>query len=470
MVTFSPEALALFGVVGVHLVPKLLQRVRIPPPVTALGLGALANMLVPTLAHDATLGLLSTIGIAALFLFAGLEIDPEVLGARPALLVSGLVAHALAITAATLFGTFGLHLDLAPAMLLALGVATPSAGFIMDGLAGLKATPVERHGIRDTALVAELLALVIFFTVTQSESPFRFAISVFSLAILVALVPLVLRLLVRFVVPYAPNSEFPLLVLTAIIGAYATRKLDLYYLLGAFVVGMVARRLRIEAPTLASDKNLSAIELFAGFFAPFYFARAGMELDRATLSFAAIGLAAVLLVFAVPARIGIVGVSRHLSTGEPLRRSLRISAGMTPTFVFSLVMASVIADRHPQAAWVQGALYLFAVGTAFIPGAYLGRDPQTSEPESEPEPKAKSKPDPKPAEGEPAPEPEPKPVEAEPNATEPAVALVIVQTEVTAPPPEPAATTSDPLPPDAPHSLTPDSTDQALTERKPSEC
>lgn len=371
MVPRTPELLALFGIVGVHLVPKLLQRLKIPAPVTALVLGALVARFVPGLSHDPTLALLSTIGIAALFLFAGLEVDAEVLGEKPALLLSGLCAHAIAIAAATSFAVFGLNLETAPAMILALGIVTPSGGFILDGLAGLGATPVERHAIRDTALLAEILSLVLFFFVTQSTSVGQIAAGIAGLTILLVLVPVVLRFLVRVVVPHAPNSEFPLLVLVAIVGAYATRRLNLYYLIGAFVVGIVARRLRKEAPELASDRNLSAIELFAAFFAPFYFARAGMEFDASGLGLRGVGLGAVLLVFGVPMRVALVSVARHLATGEPMRRALRVSTAIVPTFVFSLVMGAVIADRYPAAAWTQGGLLVFAVGNAFFPGLVL---------------------------------------------------------------------------------------------------
>lgn len=379
----SPELLAIVGVALVHLLPKLLQRARIPAPVSALLLGVGVAAAMPELAEDPTVSLLSTMGIAALFLFAGLEVDAEDLGRAPALLVGGLFAQTFALGLATCFGVFGLHLDVAPAMILGLGIVTPSGGFILDGLHSLGGEPAEKPKVRDAALVAELLALVVFFGVTQSTS---LGAMVGSLAVMVAmllLLPVLLRGFARRILPFAPNSEFPMLVLTAVVCAYTTRKLGVYYLVGAFVVGVVARRLKDEVPALASEKNLTAIELFAAFFAPFYFTRAGMLFDPGNVGWKAIGLGVVLLVFATPARIALVAVVRHLATGAPLRAELRIATAIVPTFVFSLVMASVLEQHASAPDFVQGGLLVYAVLNAFVPTAVFSRLPA---PEPTPEP------------------------------------------------------------------------------------
>src|SRR5690349_5060074 len=57
-------------------VPRFLQRYRLPSAVTSLLLGLAAGWL-GLLAHDGTVELLSTFGIVALFLFAGLDVDLE---------------------------------------------------------------------------------------------------------------------------------------------------------------------------------------------------------------------------------------------------------------------------------------------------------------------------------------------------------------------------------------------------------
>lgn len=68
--------LAYIGLIfGLMVVPRVMQRFRIPAPLTSFGLGMLAAVLIAGGADNSTLSLLATIGISSLFLFAGLEID-----------------------------------------------------------------------------------------------------------------------------------------------------------------------------------------------------------------------------------------------------------------------------------------------------------------------------------------------------------------------------------------------------------
>ncbi len=67
--TFVALLFALF------VVPRVLQRVRLPAAITSLALGALAGIGFGLFQADATLKLLSTFGIVSLFLFAGLDVD-----------------------------------------------------------------------------------------------------------------------------------------------------------------------------------------------------------------------------------------------------------------------------------------------------------------------------------------------------------------------------------------------------------
>ena len=60
---------------ALFVVPRVLQRWRIPSAVTAFLLGTGAGLGLGLFQGDPTVGLLSTLGIVALFLFAGLEVD-----------------------------------------------------------------------------------------------------------------------------------------------------------------------------------------------------------------------------------------------------------------------------------------------------------------------------------------------------------------------------------------------------------
>lgn len=75
--SLSPEVLYILVVVGLFLVPRVLQRFHLPSAITSVGLGAALGMGLHAFEGDTTVPLLATLGIVSLFLFAGLEVDFE---------------------------------------------------------------------------------------------------------------------------------------------------------------------------------------------------------------------------------------------------------------------------------------------------------------------------------------------------------------------------------------------------------
>ena len=70
----TPEIGYILLVFGLFVVPKYLQRFRLPSAVTSLVLGAALGLTWPDIAGDTTVQLFATLGIVALFLFAVLEV------------------------------------------------------------------------------------------------------------------------------------------------------------------------------------------------------------------------------------------------------------------------------------------------------------------------------------------------------------------------------------------------------------
>ncbi|OYV72901.1 MAG: hypothetical protein B7Z74_04760, partial [Deltaproteobacteria bacterium 21-66-5] len=60
---------------ALFVVPRVLQRFRLPSAVTSVALGALAGLGLGLFESDPTVRLLATLGIVALFLFAGLDVE-----------------------------------------------------------------------------------------------------------------------------------------------------------------------------------------------------------------------------------------------------------------------------------------------------------------------------------------------------------------------------------------------------------
>ncbi|CTP89935.1 cation:proton antiporter [Xanthomonas graminis] len=363
----SDELIYLLLIFALLVIPRALQRFKLPAPLTCLLFGIVAMLAMGERAHDTVIVLLATLGISSLFLFAGLEVDPKALhrGMWPLLL------HLL-VRGGTLLGVGWLAwryaaLPWQAAGLLALALLTPSTGFIIDSLGRLGLSEEERFWVTSKAIAGELLAMAALFVILQAGDPWRMGLS--SLALLAMLVglPLLFVALGRWVAPQAPGSEFSLLVMVGLIAAYITYSLGVYYLVGAFIAGLVARLLRQRMPLLASDENLQAVRLFASFFVPFYFFNAGTKVPSGALSLRALGLGLALTACVLPLRIGIVWLQRRLLFGEDARSSLRVSLALAPTLIFTLVLAGILRERFAIADTLFGALLLYAALSTLLP-------------------------------------------------------------------------------------------------------
>ncbi|MCB1625613.1 MAG: cation:proton antiporter, partial [Pseudomonadales bacterium] len=310
---------------GLFLIPRVLQRWSIPSAVTAFALGAGAGLGLGLFQGDSTVTLLSTLGIVALFLFAGLEVDIRELRRGAGVLVQHVAIRLAMVAAVTWAVQRGLQLDLRPAVLVALALVTPSTGFILDSLDALGSTDQERFWIRSKAIAVEMIALGILFVDLRSASWQELAVSSGALIALVAFLPFAFSIFAKRIMPYAPKSDFPFLVILAVAAAFVTKNLGVYYLVGAFVVGIVAHRFRERIPSIRDHSMLKAVGALSSLFVPFYFFHAGLELRRDDFSLDALMLGLIFLVAALPFRLLVVGLHRRFVLKEPLRAGLRVS-------------------------------------------------------------------------------------------------------------------------------------------------
>ena len=369
--SLSPEVLYILVVVGLFLVPRVLQRFHLPSAITSVGLGAALGMGLHAFEGDTTVPLLATLGIVSLFLFAGLEVDFEELrrGKKVVLQHLGLQTLLLlggALVLGVLFGLEG-----RPALLLSLAIFTPSTGFILDSLEGFRLSPEQRFWVKSKAIASEFVALAVLFVVVQSAHAKALVASTVALVAMIAGLPPVFRAFARRVLPYAPKSEFTFLVIVALLCAYATRRLGVYYLVGAFVVGVTAVRMRRTLPELASEKVLGAVELFASFFIPFYFFKAGLHLRSGDFTWKSLGIGLALVAVAVPLRVLVVAAHRRASLGELPRDGLRVGRSLVPTLVFTIVLADILEQRFSLPRDLFGGLMVFTLVNTLLPGLVL---------------------------------------------------------------------------------------------------
>ncbi|MCE7031148.1 cation:proton antiporter [Lysobacter sp. GX 14042] len=367
----SQDLVYLLLIFGLLVIPRALQRFSVPAPITSMLLGLGAMLAFGERAHDPVVVLLSTIGISSLFLFAGLEVDPAALRRGLWKLLGYLAVRAGGLVLVGGLAMRWLELGWQAAALLALAVLTPSTGFILDTLERLGLEEEERFWVTSNAIVGELMALAVMFVVLQAADPVQLGVSSLWMAGMAVGLPLLFIALGRWVVPHAPGSEFSLLVMVGLVAAYITYRLGVYYLVGAFVAGFVARMLRIRMPRLASDTNIHALRLFASFFVPFYFFHAGTGISRDALSWEAAALGLGITVAVLPLRIGLGWLQRRLMFGEGRGASLKISVALAPTLVFTLVLADILYSRFHIPGTLFGALILYTTLNTLLPTLVL---------------------------------------------------------------------------------------------------
>ena len=356
---------------GLLVVPKALQRFSIPSAITSFAFGAIAGAGLGWFQHDSTVALLAVLGIVSLFLFAGLEVDKDELRRDGRVLLQHLTIRMVSLAVATVAAMLAFSMAWRPASLVALAVFTPSTGFILSSIESMDLTDEQKRWIKSKAIASELLALAVLFVVLQSVSAERFAIATVALAAVIIVLPIAFRIFAAAVAPHAPGSEVSFLIIIAVVCAYVTKQLGVYYLVGAFVVGVAAQRFREELPAFASEKALAAVQVMATFFIPFYFFGAGTHVESSAVVLESLLVGGALLAVALPIRIGTVVVHRSMSLGESPRVSARIGCALLPTLVFTLVLAQILRERFAAPAWLFGALIVYTVVNTLLPGLVL---------------------------------------------------------------------------------------------------
>jgi Kef-type K+ transport system membrane component KefB len=358
-------------VFGILVIPRALQRVRLPAPLTCFALGIVAAVFYAPLKGDRVFAVVATLGIASLFLSAGLEVDLEEIRKQLPRLSGHLGTRALFLVGAGWLVMCYLHLSWQPAVLLVLGLVTPSTGFILDTLteSGLEAD--EQNEVSISAIASEITALLVLFVVSQSTSITTLAISSLALILLIVLTPIFFLALGKYVVPYAQGSEFSLLMMVGIICAVISENLGVHVLVGAFVAGLVAGLLRERMTTLASDDNLLAVRLFSSFFIPFYFFHEGLEVPAGAFVLKSLLYGFALCAVLLPLRIAKNWLECRIVTKRNSRSSLRVAISLSPTLIFTLVIAGMLHTSFHIEDALYGGLLVYAAVSSVLPAFVL---------------------------------------------------------------------------------------------------
>jgi Kef-type K+ transport system membrane component KefB len=358
-------------VFGLLVIPRALQRFRLPAPLTCFAFGIIVAGFFKPLINDSVISYLSTLGIAALFLFAGLEVDLAELRRQLPSLAANFAVRGLVLVACARIAAVYLHLGWQVDCMIALALLTPSTGFILDMLPYSGLDQTEQSEVALHAVAGEVTAVFLFLVISQAGTVKTLLISGGAIALLVAFMPLVFLALGKWVVPYAPGSEFSLLLMVGLICAIITEQLGVYYLVGAFVAGLVARSLNKRIVTLASAENLDAIRLFASFFIPFYFFHNGLGVPSAALIRASLLYGLVLSALLIPIRLAVVWLQSRFMQHRGHRGSIRVAIALTPTLIFTLVIAEILRENFAVSPPLYGGLLVYATIASILPSLTL---------------------------------------------------------------------------------------------------
>jgi Kef-type K+ transport system membrane component KefB len=375
----GPRTFVYLAVVfGLLVIPRALQRFRLPAQLTCFAFGIIVAGFFKPLVSDTVISYLSTLGIASLFLFAGLEVDLAELRRQLPSLASHFAVRGLVLVACACIAARLLHLGWQVDWMIALALLTPSTGFILDMLPHSGLDHVEQSEVALHAVAGEVTAVFLFLVFSQAGSMKTLLISAGSIALLIAFMPLIFLALGRYVVPYAPGSEFSLLLMVGLICAVITEMLGVYYLVGAFVAGLVARSLSKRLTTLASPTNLEALQLFASFFIPFYFFHNGLGVPGAALVRGSLLYGFALAALVIPVRLAVIWLQSRFMQHRGHRGSFRVAIALTPTLIFTLVIAEILRENFSISPSLYGGLLVYAAIASILPALVLPSFAETS--------------------------------------------------------------------------------------------
>jgi Kef-type K+ transport system membrane component KefB len=103
-----------------------------------------------------------------------------------------------------------------------------------------------------------------------------------------------------------------------------------------------------------------------------------MGVPAAALQWEALRQGVLLTAAILPLRIAIVWCQRRFIRGEKARASLRVATALTPTLIFTLVLATILRDRFHISDTLYGALLIYAALTTLLPSFVLAREPDFS--------------------------------------------------------------------------------------------
>ena len=351
----------------VLIIPKVLLRFKIPSGITCLVIGVVFGMGLGWFHDDQLVLMLSRLGITSLFLFAGLEIElDELIADLPTILKS--IAQFLFFISVTTFALSAVFdLNHRVSLILTIGLFTPSTGFILNSLGSYNFSQQQVHWIRSKAISQEIVAILLLFMALQTEKLTTFVGSTIALVVLVFTLPYLFKLFIKKIAPYAPNSEVSFLVLIAFVSGVITKKIGTYYLVGAFIVGIIAGQYRHFMDGKKSENIIASLAAFFSIFVPFYFFNAGLSFTEDLFTLTGLLYGVLFLIIFIPIRIFSFYSNIFLFLKKNWTDRFQISFSLIPTLIFGLVITGILRDRYDLDPNILSGLIVYTIIASIIP-------------------------------------------------------------------------------------------------------
>lgn len=353
-------------IILLFIIPRLLLRFGIPMALTAFAMGVGINMGFGFYGENEVIPLFSTLGIISLFLFAGMEVDIDAIKGSFKYIVGHLTFRFLIIGALAIVYSNIFNLGIASAIIFSLAVATPSTGFILNSLQTSKIPEEQKFWIKLKAISAEIVALGILLIFSQTGGPDKVIGSFLIIILMIIILPFLLKKLAVALEKLAPGSEFGFILILAIVSSLITKKLGAYYIVGAFLVGMVTGQFQRRSPSAHNIQLLQTLRSFSAFFIPFYFFNSGLKIPSGMFTMEALNISLIILAITFPIKIGSVFLLRRFSFTEERKDSLAIAISLTPTLIFGLVLAEILKTKFEISNTLFIGLVIYSLLTTIV--------------------------------------------------------------------------------------------------------
>ena len=123
--------------------------------------------------------------------------------------------------------------------------------------------------------------------------------------------------------------------------------------------------------TMVSYEDLQAVRRFASFFIPFYFFHEGLNVPGGALVLRSVLYGVALLAVVVPVRIAKIWAQTCWLSKRGGRGGFRVAVALTPTLIFTLVIAGILHETFHIDDALYGGLLIYAAGTTLLPSFVL---------------------------------------------------------------------------------------------------